>query len=67
MRKGAEIVGETLAKRLKSNYSKSNYILIGSKEFKEKTRKEAKESPIMMGPQKMEESPEEKHLNSEIK
>ena len=49
-RKGATIIGETLAKKkLKSNLTPSRYVLLGSEEFKAKTRKEAKEAPVMMG------------------
>ena len=47
-------------------YSKSKYVLLGSKEFKEKTRREAKENPIMMESHEMEESPEEKYLGDQI-
>ena len=66
-RNGAKLIGENLArKRLKSNYSRSKDVLLGSKEFKEKTRREAKEKPIMMGSHKMEESPEEKYLGDQI-
>ena len=43
-RTGAKIIGETLAKkRLKSNYRKSKYVLLGNKEFKEQTQKKANE------------------------
>ena len=42
-RTGAELITETLAKkRLKSNFGKSKYVLLGSQEFKERTRREAK-------------------------
>ena len=37
-----------------------------SKEFTKKSRKEAEESPIMMGPHKMEKSQEEKYLADRI-
>ena len=60
-RRGATIIGETLAKKqLKSNLSKSRYVLLGSEEFKERTRREAKEAPVMMVNHITEESPEEK-------
>ena len=36
-RTGANIIGETLAqKRIKSNYGKSKYVLLGSMEFRKK-------------------------------
>ena len=66
-RRGAAIIGETLAKKkLKSNHGKSRYVLLGSEEFKAKTRKEAKEAPVMMGSHIMEESPEEKYLGDMV-
>ena len=66
-RRGAKIIGGTLAeKQLKSNLSKSRYVLLGSKEFKERTRREAKEAPVMMGNHIMEESPEEKYLGDMV-
>ena len=66
-RRGAAIIGETLAKKkLKSNQTKSRYVLLGSEEFKAKTRQEAKEAPVMMGSHIMEESPEEKYLGDQI-
>ena len=37
-----------------------------SKEFKERSRREAKKKPIMIGSHKMEESPEEKYLGDQI-
>ena len=46
-------------KKLKSNRRKSRYVLLGSEEFKEKTRREAEEAPVMMGSHIIEESPEE--------
>ena len=59
-RKGAALIGETLAqKKLKSNHGKSRYVLLGSEEVKERTRREAKEAPVMMRSHIMEESPEE--------
>ena len=62
-RRGATIIGETLAnKKLKSNLTPSRYVLLGSEEFKAKTRKEAKEAPVMMGSHIMEQSPDEKYL-----
>ena len=65
--KVAKLIGETLAeKRLKSNYGKSKYVLLGFKEFKEISSREAKENPIMMGSHKMEESPEENYLGDQI-
>ena len=52
---------ETLAKKkLKRNHGKSRYVILGSEEFKAKTRKEAKGAPVMIGSHIMEESPEEK-------
>ena len=49
-RKGAKLVGETLAQnRLKSNYGRSKYVLLESAEFKEKAKTEAEQSPVMMG------------------
>ena len=66
-RRGATIIGETLAnKKLKSNLTPSRYVLLGSEEFKAKTRKEAKEAPVMMGSHIMEESPEEKYLGDMV-
>ena len=40
--------------------------LFGSEEFKTKTRKEAKEAPVIMGSHIMEESPEEKYLGDMV-
>ena len=41
-RRGAILIGETLAKnKLKRNLTKSRYVLLGSEEFKAKTRKES--------------------------
>ena len=66
-RRGSTLIGDTLAqKKLKSNLTKSRYVLLGSEEFKAKTRKEAKEAPVMMGSHIMEESPEEKYLGDQI-
>ena len=42
------------------------YHLLGSAEFKEKTRQEARENPVMMGSHIMEESSEEKYLGDMI-
>ena len=53
-------------KKLKSNQTKSRYVLLGSEEFKAKTRQEAKEAPVMMGSHIMEESPEEKYLGDMV-
>ena len=66
-RRGATLIGDTLAqKKLKSNLTKSRYVLLGSEEFKERTRREAKENPVMMGSHIMEESPEEKYLGDMV-
>ena len=66
-RRGATLIGDTLAKKkLKSNLTKSRYVLLGSAEFKERTRQEARENPVMMGSHIMEESSEEKYLGDMI-
>ena len=66
-RKGAALIGETLAqKRLKLSKGKSRYVLFGSEDFKEQTRREAKETQVMTGSHNMEESPEEKYLGDHI-
>ena len=66
-RTGATLIEETLAKKkLKSNLDKSRYVLLGSAEFKAKTRLEAQHNPVMMGNHIMEESPEEKYLGDMI-
>ena len=49
------------------NHGKSRYVFLGSEEFKEKTRREAKEAPVMMGSHIMEESSEEKYLGAQIR
>ena len=49
------------------NHGKSRYVFLGSEEFKEKTRREAKEAPVMMGSHIMEESSEEKYLGDQIR
>ena len=47
-RRDATLIGDTLAKKkVKSNLTKLRYVLLGSKEFKERTRMEAKEAPVM--------------------
>ena len=66
-RTGAELIGETLAKqRLKSNYGKTKYVILGSEEFKERTRQEAAVNPVKMGSHIIEESKEEKYLGDQI-
>ena len=66
-RRGATLIGDMLAKKkLKSNLTKSRYVLLGSEEFKKKTRQEAQSNPVMMGSHIMEESPEEKYLGDMI-
>ena len=66
-RTGATLVGETLAKKkLKSNLTKSRYVLLGGEEFKKRTRSEAQNNPVMMGEHIMEESLEEKYLGDMI-
>ena len=53
-------------KNLESNHGKSRYILLGSEEFKAKTRREAKEAPMMMRSHIMEENPEDKYLGDMV-
>ena len=66
-RTGATLIGETLAKKkLKSNLTKSRYVLLGGEEFKKKTRLEAQNNSVMMGSHIMEESQEEKYLGDMI-
>ena len=63
----AELIGETLVKqRLKSNYGKTKYVILGSEEFKERTRQEAAVNPIKMGSHIIEESKEVKYLGDQI-
>ena len=66
-KRGATLIGDTLAKKkLKSNLTKSRYVLLRSEEFKERTRQEAKETPVMMGSHIMEESSEDKYLGDMV-
>ena len=66
-RRGATLIGDTLPKKkLKSNLKMSRYVLLGSEEFKERTRREAKENPLMMGSHIREESQEEKYLGDMV-
>ena len=66
-RKGATLIGETLAKKkLRSNHTKSKYVLLGQDEFKQRTRLEAQNNPVMIEGHIMEESMEEKYLGDMI-
>ena len=63
-RTGAELIGETLAKqRLKSNYGKSKYVLLG---VQKKNQKRVTVNPIKMGSHIIEESKEKKYLGDQI-
>ena len=66
-RKGAAIIRETLAKKkLKSNHGKSRYVLLGSAQFKAKTRRRQKKPQRGWEAILWEKSPDEKYLGDMV-